>query len=560
MTSDDKQLQRGMIITDDISTDPILDFNLYRDTIIDIIKRSYPKFTIGIFGEWGTGKTTLMQSINKELDNHKSIITVKFETWRYERENEFALVPLLKTIAFSLPNKPEYFDLKRRLKRGGMNFIKKTPDILSSFLTKYLGDETGKITKEMFDSFKKEFDSRVELLSEVDKDTLYFDGLEEVKAELENIRKNDPDFRIVVFVDDLDRCSPKKTLEILESIKIFLGMDGFIYVIGISYEIVSKLIDIEYEKSGIKGEQYIKKIIQIPITLPKWDDRDITKLVNHLLEKKIVNEKYQTTIAKNIDIISTAIENNPREMKRFLNNFIVAYEIFKNNGIESRELLVLQAIQLRWNCFYQLLISSGSELTSEIKKYLNKSSEERARILESENKVDNYDNEYRISLRNLKINMDLWNFLEEPKNVIFNINDWNPYRRAIESTRDITAVNEGTAVRPDTIAFESIYTSLNSMLKKHPDLLDSNENKVIMDQLFLSIQEFFQGKVYKRSNLVSKIYAIEDLFSLLHRNLKAEKDTISLEFYHEMDKQLVVYQQILMDMTRALNKTQFYIP
>ena len=62
--------------------------------------------------------------------------------------------------------------------------------------------------------------------------------------------------------------SKKKTLEVLESIKVFLGMEGFIYVIGLSHDIVTKLIDIEYKESGVKGEQYIKKIIQIPITLP----------------------------------------------------------------------------------------------------------------------------------------------------------------------------------------------------------------------------------------------------------------------------------------------------
>ena len=60
--------QRGLIITDDIAIDPILDFNLYRNAIVNIIKNSYPKFTIGIFGEWGTGKTTLMNSIEKELE------------------------------------------------------------------------------------------------------------------------------------------------------------------------------------------------------------------------------------------------------------------------------------------------------------------------------------------------------------------------------------------------------------------------------------------------------------------------------------------------------------
>jgi predicted KAP-like P-loop ATPase len=98
-----KDIQKGLIITDDIATSPILDFGAYRDAVINIIKNSYPKFTIGIFGDWGTGKTTLMDSIDKELQD-KNIITVQFETWRYEREDQFTLVPLLKTIAFVLPN------------------------------------------------------------------------------------------------------------------------------------------------------------------------------------------------------------------------------------------------------------------------------------------------------------------------------------------------------------------------------------------------------------------------------------------------------------------------
>ncbi len=76
-------LQKGLIITDDIAINPILDFNSYRDAIVNIIKNSYPKFTIGIFGDWGTGKTTLMESIDRILRDKDDIIRVKFKTWRY---------------------------------------------------------------------------------------------------------------------------------------------------------------------------------------------------------------------------------------------------------------------------------------------------------------------------------------------------------------------------------------------------------------------------------------------------------------------------------------------
>ena len=90
MSITEDEYQRGLTITDDIAIHPILDFNLYTNAIVKIIKNSYPKFTIGLFGDWGTGKTTLMNSIYKTLQNDNNSILVRFETWRYEREEQFA--------------------------------------------------------------------------------------------------------------------------------------------------------------------------------------------------------------------------------------------------------------------------------------------------------------------------------------------------------------------------------------------------------------------------------------------------------------------------------------
>ena len=382
---EDLKPQKGLIISDDIADYPILDFKLYRDAILNIIRNSHPKFTVGVFGDWGSGKTTLMDAVRRELvPDKKNIVTVQFETWRYEREEQFALIPLLKTIAFALPDEQKFEKLREKLKRGSTNLLKRTPDIASAIVSKFLGEKTGEISKDVIETFKHEFNSKVELLAEVDRDTLYFDGFEDIRKELRDIIKDNPDFRIVVFVDDLDRCSPNKTLEVLESIKVFLGMEGFIYVIGISHDIVAKLIDVQYEKSGVKGEQYIKKMIQIPITLPKWDSKDISELIMDLKNRDIIDEKYKDEIVKNIDLISKAMENSPREVKRFLNNFIVASEIFsKSKGIKPEELLVIQAIQIRWNDFYDLLVKLGKTLTRELAKYVELKDEDRTKKLES---------------------------------------------------------------------------------------------------------------------------------------------------------------------------------
>ena len=235
---------------------------------------------------------------------------------------------------------------------------------------------------------------------------------------------------------------PKKTLEVLESIKIFLGMEGFVYVLGLSHDIVSKLIDLQYRGSGVKGEQYIKKMIQIPITLPKWNNNDIVELVQDLLKRDLIDKKYRNVINDNIDLIAIAIENNPREIKRFLNNFIVAYEIFSiKQGFKPEELIIIQALQLRWPSFYSLVIRSTKQFRQELGKYLKIDDDfTRVKTLESDEikEGENYDLRTRKLLRDFHKNLELWEFLKKNFDTLTNINDWNIYRRATEVGREPT--------------------------------------------------------------------------------------------------------------------------
>jgi len=327
------------------------------------------------------------------------------------------------------------------LKRGAINFLKKTPDIVSSILSKYVSEDVSKFTQAAIDSFRQEFNSKLELLAEVDRDTLYFDGFEDIRSEIRNIRQKNSAFRIVVFVDDLDRCSPAKTLQVLESIKVFLGMEGFVYVLGLSHDIVAKLIDIEYKETVVKGEQYIKKIIQIPITLPTWDNEDITKLIEDFKGKKLIHEKYKDIIDQ--DLVSIAVENNPRELKRFLNNFIIAFEIFNSiENFKAKELLLIQAIQLRWNKFYNLLMTSDEKFRTELNNYIQMDEDTRLKRLDSDElKEDDKNDVLRIRklLSNYKTDFELWNFLTKNSDTLRNITDLTIYRRSIEVGIEPTA-------------------------------------------------------------------------------------------------------------------------
>lgn len=104
----------------------------------------------------------------------------------------------------------------------------------------------------MFDTFKKELNSKIQLIAELDRDTVYFDGFEEIKKEIKNLRLQNPAFRIIVYVDDLEKCSPKKAFELLEIIRVFQDVEGFIFIIGISHDMLIKLSDIEDNEKVMK--------------------------------------------------------------------------------------------------------------------------------------------------------------------------------------------------------------------------------------------------------------------------------------------------------------------
>lgn len=206
---------------------------------------------------------------------------------------------------------------------------------------------------------------------------------------MRRIIDENPSNRVVVFIDDLDRCSPNKALEVLESVKVFLGIDGFIYIMGISHETIAKLISAEYEKSGVRGEQYIKKIIQIPIHIQQWNVDEVKKLIKNLLNSNVIPPKYHNIIATNIDSVAMGIECNPREVKRFLNNFIIAYEIHgSDEKCDPEVLLILQAISVRWDNSYRLIMNTTRDFRDIIRKYSELTENERFMIYDNPESLD----------------------------------------------------------------------------------------------------------------------------------------------------------------------------
>lgn len=144
--------------------------------------------------------------------------------------------------------------------------------------------------------------------------------------------EKDRDPRIVVFIDDLDRCAPEKALEVLESLKTFFDIEGFVYVIGMNSETINSIVKKKYGEDFDKGLEYMQKIVQLPFQIPTWkqgwNEKAIADSIKTIISKQLKGYPLLDEIEKNIDLIVSGVQLNPREIKRFVNNVILAESVF----------------------------------------------------------------------------------------------------------------------------------------------------------------------------------------------------------------------------------------
>ena len=450
----EKSAQQSILI-DDYEKNPTLEFESLGYTIANIIKNTQPRFTIGIYGEWGTGKTTLMKaveaSLNDESNQRQKTLCIWFNAWRFEREERLAITALLKSIAFAMQGHEKFDNLSKIIFRG---------------LT-ILGKEVEQ--KMILDALVKEsgvnelIDKRIQFFNQVEKRSIYFEGVNEIRKEMQKIRKmeNSDDTRVVVFIDDLDRCSSSKALEVLESIKVFLDIEGFVYVVGLSHKTVIKLISQAYDQTGVRGEDYIKKIIQIPIRIPKWSPDSIINLMETNLLPQL-NDDYAKFLRQNARIISRVINENPRQLKRFINNVIIAFETFASKQKADTwivdEIFLAQIVKSEWAEFYKefsrekhfrefvKLILDTRE--GELKKFFTyietpKDDDPFVQKAERERTISKFMQRTGtlITKRQLEIisefDFEVWNFFTEFQDILFNIKKWKEIDHITEIVEEI---------------------------------------------------------------------------------------------------------------------------
>jgi len=324
-----------------------LGFDKYVDTLHNMFKDKNFKtpFCIGIYGRWGCGKTSFMRLLEKKLIEDNSlpfIIPVWFNPWRYEKE-EHLVIPFLKTVETDinryLANRQ---DLKKKILKRLENTAQKLSAAASAILYGLEADFNLGPIKFQFDvakSVEREKTLAKKQLTQAQQlSSLYYDVVNELNDTVDEL-----DFRIVVFIDDLDRCLPEKVVGLLESIKLFLDLSGYLFLIGVDKVVLTKAISYHYrffnstigesgERQIISPDDYLDKMIQLPFEIPPIEYGRKQKFIKSLLGDSVEFKKHS-------DIIEIGVGDNPRNLKRFVN--LLAFtvrlaETIKENVLQNK--------------------------------------------------------------------------------------------------------------------------------------------------------------------------------------------------------------------------------
>jgi len=237
-----------------------------------------PPFAISIDGLWGTGKTTIMQLLQSKLKERDGGYPVFwFNPWEYQ-ENESVILAFLKCLAEQVDNKlgitfSKSFKIFSVIGLVGM-------DMALSALNLSLEDIQKK--GERFEKeYEKEYLQHKNLIKIIQNDFKYL---------INEISKKRGGKPVIIFFDDLDRCLPDKTIQLLEAVKnLFVVPDtNVIFICGIDTRIAKQFIKSHYKDIEENfAINYFRKIFNLTISMPSYRSEIYDLLLEYI--KKLVS-------------------------------------------------------------------------------------------------------------------------------------------------------------------------------------------------------------------------------------------------------------------------------
>lgn len=389
----------------------LLGFNVHASLLKSVVtnEKNLP-ITIGLYGDWGSGKSSVLEILKEQLKDDEETVVVYFDGWTFESFDD-AKIALIQGIVDELEKNKKFLskvgdglsDLKDdfvKLKDSinWMRLLKVTAKMVVPTIAAFstggasiiptialaLKDNQNSLNSIIEEGRLEEFLKQNVVKEEEEKK---YAAVREFRSDFEKLIQKSKQGKVVILIDDLDRCLPRHIIDSLEAIKLFLNVPKTAFVIAADEFIVSNAIKSEYKSlidasnngEGNRedlGKSYMEKFIQLPYHLPTLSRKEVETYVTLLFCQEFLDdesfEKVQSDFSKFItenkfekygwdnirkiidptkyvelsatigfvshfsSIIGTALRWNPRLIKRFLNAYEIRLSLLKSSGLDTQ--------------------------------------------------------------------------------------------------------------------------------------------------------------------------------------------------------------------------------
>lgn len=347
----------------------LLGFDAVAAPIIAAIgTRGVDPLAIGVHSPWGGGKSTVLNLLEAELVTNDRYVVIRTDPWQYDNHDDVRgdlIVEVLDQLAEKFKDEGTVTnlvkDLVKRLSwtriglalgKGALTMQWDPNELVTAFTPRGRSDDRSMA------GFKDEFAKLVDELAAVE--------------------------RVIVLVDDLDRCLPPAVMATLEAIKLFLAVPKMTFVIAADQEMVRDSIAVslrETNRSGAFAVRYLEKIVQLPISLPRLaptdaeayiglliaasdgaEQDDVSKLASHCAARRRdgltpllgdldglecrPTEESLALAGQLAEGLSSDRLANPRQIKRFLNAFGVRTAVSQARNVQVAPAALMKLLLL----------------------------------------------------------------------------------------------------------------------------------------------------------------------------------------------------------------------
>lgn len=310
-----------------------LGFDATREAFVKVIKSVVSPLTIGLYGSWGSGKTEMIKALEEDLKN-SDYLTLIFDAWKYKYESNLIL-PLICALQRKHLSKIE--DVKDSAKKivASVAMV-----MVNQFLKNKIGVDVGgmKMALETYEGGYKHYKKYDDEVASIEKEFKDFIGVL-----LDKTMKK----KLIVFIDNLDRCLPDTTVNLLEDISSFLSIQGVpcVYILVMDKENAIKAINHRYP--DFNGMHYLEKIVHIGLKMPlprKREDHDSSYGLYHFFKRyeqghgskrkselKEASEVLHNKLISIDNVFKGDLLGNPRRVEHMVNKIIMleAMKVFR---------------------------------------------------------------------------------------------------------------------------------------------------------------------------------------------------------------------------------------